>query len=62
MEKKIKDKYFESIGRRKTSTARVRITNASKQSFIVNGKDFKEYFKKYYTKNTDAPREISESQ
>jgi small subunit ribosomal protein S9 len=45
MEKKItKNKYFEGIGRRKTSTARVRITPASKNSFIVNGKDFKEYF------------------
>ena len=42
---KSKETYVEAIGRRKTSTARVRITSASKQSFIVNGKDFKEYFK-----------------
>ena len=46
MEKKItKEKFFESVGRRKTSTARVRITSATKASFIVNGKDSKEYFK-----------------
>ncbi len=40
-----KDTYVEAVGRRKTSTARVRITPASKQSFIVNDKDSKEYFK-----------------
>ncbi len=44
MEKKTTEKYFEGIGRRKTSTARVRITPSSKNSFVVNGKDFKEYF------------------
>jgi small subunit ribosomal protein S9 len=43
--KTAKDKYIEAIGRRKTSTARVRITLASKASFVVNGKDSKEYFK-----------------
>ena len=44
-EKKDKKKYFEGLGRRKTSTARVRITPASKASFVVNGIDAKEYFK-----------------
>jgi small subunit ribosomal protein S9 len=45
-EKKItKEKYIEAIGRRKTSTARVRIFGATKTSFIVNGKDAKDYFK-----------------
>lgn len=39
-----KEKYFESLGRRKTSTARVRIIPATKSTFIVNGKDVKEYF------------------
>lgn len=38
-------KYFEAVGRRKTSTARVRVEEASKASFVVNGKDAKEYFK-----------------
>ncbi|HEY4478162.1 MAG TPA: 30S ribosomal protein S9 [Candidatus Paceibacterota bacterium] len=40
-----KEKYFEGVGRRKTSTARVRITPASKNAFVVNGIDAKEYFK-----------------
>lgn len=40
-----KEKYIEAIGRRKTSTARVRIWQASKSSFIVNGKEIREYFK-----------------
>ena len=37
--------YIEAIGRRKTSTARVRITEASKASFTINGLDAKDYFK-----------------
>ncbi len=43
--KKDTEKYFESVGRRKTSTARVRITPSLKAAFVVNGKDGKEYFK-----------------
>lgn len=42
---KSKNKYIEAVGRRKTSTARVRITQSSKANFIVNGKEAKEYFK-----------------
>jgi small subunit ribosomal protein S9 len=38
-------RYIEAVGRRKTSTARVRITEAAKNHFIVNGRDAKEYFK-----------------
>ncbi len=38
-------KYIESVGRRKTATARVRITPSSKFDFIVNDKPFDEYFK-----------------
>lgn len=41
---KTKERYIEAIGRRKTSTVRVRITKAKKSSFIVNGKDAKDYF------------------
>ncbi|OGI95047.1 30S ribosomal protein S9 [Candidatus Nomurabacteria bacterium RIFCSPLOWO2_01_FULL_42_17] len=37
--------YIEAVGRRKTSTARVRISESAKASFVVNGKDAKEYFK-----------------
>lgn len=39
-----KDTYVEGIGRRKTSTARVRLTPAKETSITVNGKDMKEYF------------------
>lgn len=42
---KIKGKYIEAVGRRKTSTARVRISESAKAHFTVNGKDAKEYFK-----------------
>lgn len=44
MEKTVKKGYIESIGRRKTATARVRITPASKQSYEINGKDLATYF------------------
>ena len=44
MDKKPENKYIEAVGRRKTSTARVRITEAGKASFVVNGKEAKEYF------------------
>ncbi|MFH1201048.1 MAG: 30S ribosomal protein S9 [bacterium] len=40
-----KRKYIEAVGRRKTSTARVRIIKSTQAYFIVNGKDAKEYFK-----------------
>jgi small subunit ribosomal protein S9 len=40
-----KEKYIEAIGRRKTSTARVRILESTKAHFVVNGLDAKEYFK-----------------
>lgn len=37
-------KYIEAVGRRKTSSARVRITPANKESFVVNSKSLSEYF------------------
>jgi small subunit ribosomal protein S9 len=40
-----KDKYIEAIGRRKTSTARVRISESAKPTFIINEVDAKDYFK-----------------
>lgn len=43
--------YFEGIGGRKTSTARVRLIPKS-SGILVNGKDYKEYFK--YLKHQDA--------
>lgn len=37
-------RYIEAVGRRKTSTARVRITEAAKETFTINGKDIPSYF------------------
>lgn len=37
-------KYFEAIGRRKTSRARVRISKSASLSVVVNGKPMSEYF------------------
>ncbi len=37
-------RYFEAVGRRKTSVARVRLFEAGKGGIIVNGKDFFSYF------------------
>ena len=37
-------RYFEAVGRRKTSVARVRIEEASKASLSVNDKDLASYF------------------
>ena len=36
--------YTEAVGRRKTASARVRITSAKHASMIVNGKTAEEYF------------------
>jgi small subunit ribosomal protein S9 len=36
--------YIEAVGRRKTSTARARITPATKLEVVVNGKSVNEYF------------------
>jgi small subunit ribosomal protein S9 len=38
------DKYIETIGRRKTSVARVRMTEASKNTIVVNEKEYEVYF------------------
>ncbi len=43
-EKTTTKRYIETIGRRKTSSARVRMTPAAKLSVEVNGKDHSEYF------------------
>ena len=43
----LKERYFEAVGRRKTSTARVRITktpDVSRASFVINHKDMAAYF------------------
>jgi small subunit ribosomal protein S9 len=37
-------RYIETIGRRKTSSARVRMTPSTKSSIEINGRAFEEYF------------------
>ena len=37
-------RYTEAVGRRKTATARVRITAAKSASMVVNGKSAEQYF------------------
>jgi small subunit ribosomal protein S9 len=39
-----KKKYIETIGRRKTSSARVRITPSTKMSYVINDKELATYF------------------
>ena len=41
---KTSDRYIETVGRRKTSVARVRLTPASKTTFLVNDKELESYF------------------
>lgn len=41
----ISKKYIESVGRRKTSIARARITPASKSAFKINDRSVEDYFK-----------------
>lgn len=47
------DRYIETIGRRKTAAARVRITVGAKQSITVNETDVEAYFK------TDEQRRVA---
>ncbi|MBY0293888.1 30S ribosomal protein S9 [Patescibacteria group bacterium] len=39
-----KEKYIETVGRRKTAIARARITPSAKTSVVINGKDINDYF------------------
>ncbi len=41
---KTKKRYIETIGRRKTATARVRITPATKASYLINDQELATYF------------------
>ncbi|MEK7504790.1 MAG: 30S ribosomal protein S9 [Patescibacteria group bacterium] len=44
MTKKAVKNYFEGVGRRKESIARVRLTPATKQDIVVNERSFETYF------------------
>lgn len=39
-----KETYIEAVGRRKTASARVRLTKATKTSYVINGRTEQEYF------------------
>ena len=38
------DRYFEATGRRKTAVARVRLFTRGEKQFLINGKDYQQYF------------------
>lgn len=58
-----KNKYIEGVGRRKTAVARVRFfTGGSAGQFLVNGKDYKEYFEvERYRLMAAAPLKVLDS-
>jgi len=39
-----KEEYIETVGRRKTSVARVRLYKSAKESYTINKKDIADYF------------------
>ncbi len=43
-ETKTENKYIETVGRRKTAIARVRLTPSAKSSFLINEKSLEAYF------------------
>jgi small subunit ribosomal protein S9 len=45
MKEETNKKYIETVGRRKTSIARARLTPSAKASFTVNDKSIEDYFK-----------------
>ncbi len=50
--KKAVAKFFEGIGRRKTASARVRISKAKEKDFLVNNKKLEEYFPTFELQET----------
>ncbi len=52
MEKDTKQKYIGTVGRRKTSVARVRIHEASKNSYTINDREIEDYFPTVYLQKT----------
>ena len=55
------ESYIEATGRRKTSTARARITPSSKSSISINGKKLDEYFKtESQRRNVQAPLSLEQ--
>jgi small subunit ribosomal protein S9 len=57
-----KTTYVEGIGRRKTSTARVRLVPASKTTILVNDREYKAYFQDLaLQKNVESVLETPEA-
>ena len=57
---KTSERYTETVGRRKTAIARVRITPSARQSVSVNNKDLAAYFPiKLHQHNVLAPFAVS---
>ncbi len=58
-----KKEFIQTIGRRKTAVAVVKLFPKGKGEILVNEKDFKEYFKDNFVfrKNVLAPLEITEN-
>ncbi len=57
---KTQDRYTETVGRRKTAIARVRITPSTRQSVVVNDRDLAAYFPtKSHQNNVLAPFAVS---
>jgi small subunit ribosomal protein S9 len=52
MIKNNEEKYIETVGRRKTAVARIRITPAAKMSYEINGRTLEEYFPTKELQNT----------
>ena len=46
------DRYFEATGRRKTAVARVRLFTRGDKQFLVNGKNYTEYFPSFTDQQT----------
>ena len=55
---KVRDKYFEAVGRRKTAIARVRLFTKGEKSFFINDKNLESYFPSAELQNaTKSPLE-----
>jgi len=63
LNKMAKKEFIQTIGRRKTAVAVVKLFPKGKGEILVNEKDFKEYFKDNFVfrKNVLAPLEITEN-
>jgi len=44
----MKEKYFQAVGRRKTTTAEVKLFLNDGGKILINGKDLKEYFPSFF--------------